>query len=726
MQGGDVEVTAGAEGGQLAITVTGIGFGSHTEGGKHRAGPEADSAEGGLGDFRCTKLRFILLPGGLVKSGPGVDEFGQAALSATAVGGKCAICVLEGFQELRELDRQVLEHPGILGTLSRKKYRQAAGGFTPGKEGAVGGIPGTLTTLAAQHGQSTFHLGRRLGGRLVHDHDQAAGLPQIETAPGLLGSQAQSGPSFIRRKIFQVGFQTTLVSRTEGCQLYVALPVGRCFERLVFLEQAVEVAATKTERADAGPAGVIPARYPRPGLGVDIEWRTCRSDGILRLLHLDGRRQGLVVERHGRLDQAGSAGRSLGVADLGLDRTDGAPGGIGDAKDFLERRYLDGVSDLGAGAVGFNQLDGLRVDTTLLVGPLQGFLLTGRTWLVDGTCAAVAGGSDPLDDRVNPVAVALGIGQALDDDDPEPLTQGGAVGVDIKWLGMSGRGERRRLAEAGVHEDVVESVDSTGHHHVGLAGGQLEGGQVEGAQGTAAGCIYDAIGAAEVEVLADPSCDHVAEQAGEGIFLPGHIGVTDALHDVLGDGFGDTGVFQGFAPAGMPKTGAERHDQLQRAGDAEDHADPIAVEVPFRGVAGILERLVDSDQAKQLRGIDRFQRIGQYAVFHRVEINRGQEPAVLGVDLVGSLGVRIEIIIGTPVAFGDLGDRIDSLLDVGPESPFIFCPGKQAAYTDNGQRRRCRDLPVIFSAVVLQLRNSLICSISRGTASAVSSSKRTP
>ena len=64
-----------------------------------------------------------------------------------------------------------------------------------------------------------------------------------------------------------------------------------------------------------------------------------------------------------------------------------------------------------------------------------------------------------------------------------------------------------------------------------------------------------------------------------------------------------------------------------------------------------------------------------------------------------------------------------SFLDVGPESAFILCLRKQAADTDNGQRRCCRGLPVLFSAVVLQLRNSLICSISRGVVSASSSSR---
>ena len=414
------------------------------------------------------------------------------------------------------------------------------------------------------------------------------------------------------------------------------------------------------------------------------------------------------------------------MADLRLDRTDRAPGLFGFAEHFLERRNLNGVTDLGAGAVGFNQLDGAWVHIALRVSPPQRLLLTGSARLVNRRATAVTRSTDSLDHGIDLVAIALGIGQALDDDDSQAFAEGRAVTIGIEGSRVSGRRQRRRLAEAGVHEDIVEGVDTTGHNHVGVSGREFQGGQVKGAQRAAAGGIDDTVGAAKIKMLADPSGHHVAEQTGKGVLLPGHVGIADALHDVFGNRIGDAGVLERFAPAGMTETGTEGHDQLQRAGDTENHADPVAIEFLVRGVTCILQGLFDSDQAKQLRRIDRLQGVGQHTVLHRVEIHRRKEAAVLGVYLVGRFRVRVKIIIGTPVAFGDLGDCINTLPDIAPEGSRVPGPGEKTAYADNRQRRHGLRLPVLIEVVVLQLRNSLICSISRGVVSSASSSRLTP
>ena len=41
---------------------------------------------------------------------------------------------------------------------------------------------------------------------------------------------------------------------------------------------------------------------------------------------------------------------------------------------------------------------------------------------------------------------------------------------------------------------------------------------------------------------------------------------------------GDAGFVQGVPPDGMAQTGTQRDDQLQGAGDAQDDADPVAIE----------------------------------------------------------------------------------------------------------------------------------------------------
>ena len=94
----------------------------------------------------------------------------------------------------------------------------------------------------------------------------------IKVVTALISSQTQSVPRRISREVLQSGGQTAFICGTKGRDLHITLPVGSHFERLVFLKQTVEVAATKTERADTGPAGMVAARDPGAGFGVDIEW----------------------------------------------------------------------------------------------------------------------------------------------------------------------------------------------------------------------------------------------------------------------------------------------------------------------------------------------------------------------------------------------------------------------------------------------------------------------
>ena len=81
----------------------------------------------------------------------------------------------------------------------------------------------------------------------------------------------------------------------------------------------------KPKRAHRGAARMRVAADPRPGLRVQVERASARVELRVRLRHLDRRRQHLVVQRQDRLDQAGRAGRRLGVADLRLHRAERAP-----------------------------------------------------------------------------------------------------------------------------------------------------------------------------------------------------------------------------------------------------------------------------------------------------------------------------------------------------------------------------------------------------------------
>src|SRR4051794_4193084 len=99
---------------------------------------------------------------------------------------------------------------------------------------------------------------------------------------------------------------------------------------------------------------------------------------------------------------------------------------------------------------------------------------------------------------------------------------------------------------------------------------------MDGAERAGAGGVDDAVGPAEVEAIGDPAGGDVAEEAGEGVFLPGDVGLADPADDIVGDLGPDAGILQGAAPMGMAEAGAEGDDLLQGAGDAEDHADTVA------------------------------------------------------------------------------------------------------------------------------------------------------
>ena len=60
----------------------------------------------------------------------------------------------------------------------------------------------------------------------------------------------------------------------------------------------------------------------------------------------------------------------------------------------------------------FDQGGGARVQARIVPGPLDGQLLAGRVGGDDALAAAIAGGADPADDRVDAVPVALGVGEA--------------------------------------------------------------------------------------------------------------------------------------------------------------------------------------------------------------------------------------------------------------------------------------------------------------------------
>ena len=362
----------------------------------------------------------------------------------------------------------------------------------------------------------------------------------------------------------------------------------------------MKIGAAEPESADGGAAGGGTGREPRPFFGGQIERRPVAGHLFQRGGHLNRGGDYFVVKSEGRLDESRRAGSRLGVSDLGLDRAEGAPGSFGLAVHLAQGADLHGVTYFGAGTVGFDHADTSGRHAGPPAGVEDRLLLTSGAGGIYGVPPAVAGRTDTADHGVDPVSVPLRIGQALDDHDAEPLAEDRSVRCSVKRFRVTGGREGRGLAETHVHEYIVEGIDATGDHQVGLARGEFHTGKVEGAHGAGASGVHDAIGPPQVVLLADSAGDHITEKPRKGVFLPGNVRVGDPLHHVLGYDIRDAGLFQRRTPEGMAEPGAQGYHQFQGAGYAEDDAGPAPVIVALRSVAGIPQRLTGGHQSQEL------------------------------------------------------------------------------------------------------------------------------
>ena len=681
VQGALVQAAGGAKGGELAVAVAGDGAGRYTEGLQ-----DAERAQAGRTDGRLRgpggAQRLLLACTGLgIEGANRIDDIGE---EFSVRGGEAVVGGGDAVQQLGEPAGEVVQHAGVLGTLSGEEHAELSAFAATGEKGAVGGLP-MGSGVFCQHGPGVFQQGGQVGLVALDHQSQTAGGLFVKASPRGGGQIAQRAPGAFDRNGVEPQGQGRGIDAGKGDDLGVAIPVGGLLDGPVLLEHHMEVGTAKAEGAHPRPSGEVRPLEPGTLFGGDVERSRAGGDFLLGRLHLDGRRNHLVVQRQGGLDQAGGSGGGLGVTDLRLDRSQAAPGIGRVAVHLAQGAHFDRVAYLGAGAVRLDQPDALGGDAGVSIGVAQRLFLPVGARGVDGVPLAVAGGTHAADDGVDPVAVALGVGQALQHHDAKPLAQDGAVGVDVERLGVAGRGQGRGLAETHVHEDVVEGVDAAGDHDVRLARGELHGGQVQRAQRTCASGVHHAVGAAQVVLLADPAGHHVPQKAGKGVLLPRDIGVGDPLHHVLGDRVVDSRILQRRAPDRMTQARAQRDDQLQRAGDAEDDAGAALVEAALRAVPRVLQRLSGRHQAQKLRGVDRLQDVGGDVEFHRVEIDRRYESAPAPVGAVGTLLVPVEILVHRPVGSGDLGDGVHPVHDVRPVGVPVVRLREEAADADDCQ-----------------------------------------
>jgi hypothetical protein len=170
-----------------------------------------------------------------------------------------------------------------------------------------------------------------------------------------------------------------------------------------------------------------------------------------------------------------------------------------------------------------------------------------------------------------------------------------------------------------VHEYVVEGIDPAGDHHVAAAGDEFQKCHVNRTQRTGARRVDHAVGATQVETVADAAGDHIAEESGKGVFLPGNVGIGYACDDFFCGCCGHSRALERLPPFGEAEPGPEWNDQFLGTGDTQNDTGSFSIERFSVVVAGVRKCHLGRHKPQQLGGIGGFQGGRRYAEFGRVE-----------------------------------------------------------------------------------------------------------
>ncbi|OQC41260.1 MAG: hypothetical protein BWX64_01026 [Acidobacteria bacterium ADurb.Bin051] len=464
--------------------------------------------------------------------------------------------------------------------------------------------------------------------------------------------------------------------------------------RKVLLEHDVEVRAAEAERRDPGAAGRIRRRLPGAELSVDEERRRREVERRVRPLAVEARREQPVVEGERRLQQPGRARARLQMADVRLHRADRQRlAGERVGREHLGERFdLGEIADPRRGAVPFDQPGGGERFAGVDPGALDREPLPDRVRGGDPLAAAVRRAGDAADHGVDPVAVPLGVGETLEQEERRPFAHHEAVGAVGVGAGAGGR-ERPDLAELHVRRGAHVRVDAAGEHRVVLPVDQAVDRRVDRRQRRGAGGVADVVRPLEVEEVRHPAGDDVRQLAG---------------HRVLGD--------LGEAPAELAAEAGEEHGPLlgrqavlggaRREGTldlreedphggevvavaghrvAEDHRGPHRIERAL-GVAVVAERLARRRDRVALGVVHlgRDPRRERQLPAEGIPAELPHPAADLRVGLVRNPRVGVVVEVGIPALPRRLGDAVAAVEDVLPEGGDVGRVGEDRSQAHDG------------------------------------------
>ena len=348
------------------------------------------------------------------------------------------------------------------------------------------------------------------------------------------------------------------------------------------------------------------------------------------------------------LGQPGDACRRFAVADVRFRRTDQAETGVGSVltKCLAQRSDLDRIAQLGTSAVCFDVADVTRINARILqrIGNHCRLRLRIGHRVAVGLAAVVQRAA--ADHRMDRVAVALGVGQALQHHHAHAFTRNIAVAAFAETLAMAVAGNELAGAEHGVLARMQTEVDAASQRHVGAAQLQVLAGEMDRGQRRRAHGVERHAWPVHVEHVGQAVGD-AGEAARAVVFAVHHPGIHAHLPAA-------TGLQRG---AGIARV-LDGHPRV-----LQEHA---LLRVDLFGVARR-----DAEKA----GIEFVGALDESAPAAAV-LSGGQRFAA---DRVGAVRSTI-VVLPAPAVGRDFADAVHALRQVAPV--FVQIPGLRIAAAD--------------------------------------------
>ncbi|TLS28740.1 hypothetical protein PpBr36_01862 [Pyricularia pennisetigena] len=393
-----------------------------------------------------------------------------------------------------------LAEDGVVGIQLLAKT-SVVGALTGEHEGNLGGLGRDGDKVLLQAGLEGLLSFAQVLGRHVH-------------APVVLNAASDGGIIVLVHPLdqpFGVVDHGRLGLAGDGDHVDIARVLSGRLDGRSILEQQTGVTTSSAEVVDEDPAGLAIR---------SLEWRQVESDvhvaltqilgeGLVddgSLLNTDVGRDGVLLEHEQDLAQSSDTGGSLTVTQVGLHGTKvqgtvGGPLPVGRGKDVGDGDHLGSVTSLSTGTVHLDVVNIERVNTSLIQdGRRQKTVGVGDG---DGIGRVVGGSAE--NDSQNTIMVGNGIIEPLDDDGGAAVTTAVSIGIVVEGGAGALLGKELSTTQTRKNIGVGHAGQTTHDCGVTVACPQRRAGNVHGSGTGRAGSVHVQTGAAESQVVVDPT-----------------------------------------------------------------------------------------------------------------------------------------------------------------------------------------------------------------------------